>query len=74
MLTRSNGRGGIFKVISQKGTDVGVIWADDIPNLAHEILHAVFWVADNRGIELHSKSEEAFCYLHTFLMRAILNL
>lgn len=71
---RDGDKNGYFIALNQDGHDIGVIWArkNDHINLAHEILHAVFWTMDNVGMELCAESEEAFAYLHTFLMRAIL--
>ena len=72
-LKKEKSQAGHFGVMrASDGEEVGVIWATDNINLAHECMHAVFWIAERRGLELHEKSEEAYCYLHTFLMRTIL--
>ena len=72
----ANDKDGYFCVLQEPDTqtDVGVIWArkNDYVNLAHEVFHAVCWIADCKQIELSRGSEEAFAYLHTFLMRTIL--
>ena len=71
---RDGDKDGYFCVLNKYKTDVGVIWArkNDHINLAHEIMHAVFWAMYERGIDLSFEGEEAFTYLHTFLMRSIL--
>ena len=67
-------RSGYFCILNKNKTECGVIWAvkNDYPYLAHEILHAVCWSMDRVGIKLSAESEEAYTYLHTFLMRSIL--
>lgn len=37
--------------------------------VAHEMLHATFYILDSRGIKLNDSSEEAFTYLLGYLMK-----
>lgn len=65
---------GNFSVYINNGTPVGVIRCDKkkIPELAHECLHATFWIMEDIGLELCEHSEEAFCYTQMALLREIL--
>lgn len=65
---------GKFSVVTHKDNiEIAVLWANDISILSHECMHAVFWVMNKKDIKLCYESEEAFCYLHDFLMNSILN-
>ena len=44
----------------------------DISALTHEVLHIVFFVMNDRGVELSDSSDEAFCYYHGWLMEQVL--
>lgn len=55
-----------------ENADVQVIWMrsmDNVPALAHEIAHLVFYVLGERGVPSAHGSDEAFAYLHTFFMK-----
>ena len=45
-----------------------------IPAIAHECLHAANCILGNKGLRLTRESEEAYCYLHTFIFEQTLNL
>ncbi len=68
-----------FGVYCKGGHYESVIWIADIPKTArqhttvsHEILHAVFDCLDYMRIEYCEKSEEAFAYLHSHLLKQFL--
>ena len=65
---------GNFSVFTRKGIPVGVIRCPkkNIPELAHECLHATFWILEDVGVELCEKSEETFCYTQMMLLTEIL--
>jgi hypothetical protein len=53
-----------------------VIWVhtrDDFPTLAHEVMHAIFGMLDQRGLRHTSESEEAYTYTVSFVLNAALN-
>mgnify|MGYP001332340434 CR=1 FL=1 len=68
-----NLKDGKMCVLEQNGTPVIVLWANDEVNISHECLHATFWILKEHGVILSEESEEIFCYLQGFLLRAILN-
>lgn len=43
----------------------------DYDTLCHEVLHAVHWFLNNRGLKLNFKNDESFCYLLGSLVRRI---
>lgn len=52
-----------------------MVWVEalsDIPTLSHELIHGVFGMLNARGLTHTRESEEAFCYTHEALLRAIL--
>ena len=65
---------GNFSVYEQNNTPVGIIRClkRNIPELAHECLHATFWIMEDVGMELNRGSEEAYCYTQMMLMSEIL--
>lgn len=49
------------------------VFNGEVATLAHEVLHACFQVFDFAGASVtDGKANEAFCYLHTYLMREFL--
>jgi len=56
--------------------DKSIVWIwtkdKDIPNLAHEVFHAVDLAMDNRGVRLNDGSDEVYAYQISMLMRKIL--
>ena len=58
--------------------NTSVIWlpeyptANKIPAIAHECLHATNCILGNKGLMLTRDSEEAYCYLHTFIFEHLL--
>jgi hypothetical protein len=62
------------KLIAYKDC-VPVMWLPKVPDdshevasLTHELLHVTFRIMDWVGCELDESSEEAYCYLHSFLV------
>lgn len=47
----------------RKGAWQYLVWAETLPNMAHELAHVVFHVFGNCGIDPRSGDEEPFCYL-----------
>lgn len=43
----------------------------DVPVIAHEVLHATFWVLKEKGLTLDDSSEEAYTYFIEWLTREI---
>ena len=46
----------------------------DWGNLAHECLHLTFAILDKIGMEVHESSEEAYAYLHEYLVKESLKI
>ena len=70
-----------FCVVEKNGRQAGLLWCPkkDIPNLAHECLHAVMWIMSSLHVRPamdwfadDTNSDEQYCYLLTFLMKTIL--
>lgn len=70
-----NFESGNFSVYRDKdGIQVNWIWTKDkdIPDLVHEVFHAVHFVMMKKGLKLSDDSEEAYAYQLEFLMKKIL--
>jgi len=55
----------------RQGEEIGVIWGDinNIDTIAHEALHAVYWIRSRKKFEY--SDEEVWCYLLSFIIRNI---
>lgn len=56
--------------------DVAVFWfasTSDTAVIAHEALHAVYWILKRKGLTLDEPSEEAYTYYLEWLVREIQN-
>lgn len=52
-----------------------IIWVkdlNDIPSIAHEVFHLVYFLGKNIGAELTDESEEFYAYLTGYMMKKIL--
>lgn len=68
--------GAFIQYTDNEGVLIKVLWVrnlKDIPTLAHEILHLVFNVLTEKGLEYNLGSEESYTYLMGFIMDQILN-
>jgi hypothetical protein len=56
--------GSFFSIKNDNGEEHLLIWLDkwNIYNLLHEIVHAVVYVLEQRGVKIDSENDEAFCY------------
>lgn len=52
---------------------VVVLLSDDVPTLAHELLHLVRMIFDDRGVPFNSDNDEMIAYYLEFYYRYILN-
>jgi ribonucleotide monophosphatase NagD (HAD superfamily) len=67
---------GIFAtLVSEKTGEKAYIlgwFNEDVTTLAHELVHACFMVLDDMGVKVEAGNNEALAYLHTYLMRKIM--
>ena len=65
---------GNFSVFLRKNIPIGVIRCkvSTLGELMHECLHATFWIMEDVGVELSSKSEEAYCYTQMAIFNEII--
>lgn len=53
---------------------IAVFWFNpgaDLAVIAHEVLHAAYWVLKEKGLTLDDSSEEAYAYFTEWLVREI---
>ncbi len=62
---------GCFVATDKDGQEICIIWITEWSVLAHELFHCVFWILDNRGLQLTEQSEEAYAYLTGYLDKQI---
>ena len=66
------GDGNCLEVVTPQGGHGIVIWIrkkTDHPALAHEAVHAAYWILAERGIDIRDSQGETFAYLVEFLIR-----
>lgn len=69
----------VGRMIGVKETGLTCVWVKDNPwmvsgigILCHELLHAVIWIMNRKGLELADSSEEAYTYLYEYLIEEVL--
>lgn len=72
--------GRFVKILGKNNCEVAALIAlekwrgtpEDISSLAHELLHAVRWFLQDRGVNFTEETDEAYCYLlDSFLSRCL---
>src|SRR5688572_30308118 len=65
------------KYLHKDGVD-GIVWVDSnveypelIGNIAHEVLHAIIYSLDDRGMELMPNNHEFYTYLMGYVMAKV---
>ena len=74
----SNDTGSIgkFGVYHKNGQNISVIWIDsersNIGTIVHEVIHAVHYIMQKKGMWLHDSSEEIYAYTIQYIVKEIL--